>query len=294
MSFDFLKASAKRQEEKQREKARELEERIKRRNTYYRYSAVWHGWARPWGEVIRMRERGDDPVKFLAGIFDEMAETVQLMGYRENLALANEKFDPSDFDDTEHENAAYAVRTIIEIVDDIISKRRTSKNRANALLKVSPLPPLDAAGYAEDLLVNAEHWPLKCEECGHVQPPNRFRWDLCEECENSQVCKSPPMPDEETAPTHPTKEITRENPREIHTIKKRTIPSDKRTKPMTKREALNYIGWPAHARSERAAREWLNASIRDGEYCCEKLSNKQFVFHVDDFPEKCRDEIRKI
>ena len=70
------------------------------------------------------------------------------------------------------------------------------------------------------------------------------------------------------------------------------IPHDKRTKPMTKAEALNYIGWPAHARTEREAREWLNRSIRDGEYRWERINNKSGVYHLDDFNPECWDEIR--
>lgn len=70
------------------------------------------------------------------------------------------------------------------------------------------------------------------------------------------------------------------------------IPHDKRTKPMTKAEALNYIGWPAGARSEREAREWLTRSIRDGEYRWEKINNKSGVYHLDDFKPECWEEIR--
>ena len=70
------------------------------------------------------------------------------------------------------------------------------------------------------------------------------------------------------------------------------IPHDKRTKPMTKAEALNYIGWPSNARTEREARDWLTRSIRAGEYRWERINSKSGVYHLDDFNPECWDQIR--
>ncbi len=78
------------------------------------------------------------------------------------------------------------------------------------------------------------------------------------------------------------------------TIHARTIPAEKRTKPMTRLEALNFIGWPPHAQNERQARDWLTKSIVDGEYHWEEISgSKRGVYHLDDFPKECWPEIRK-
>ncbi len=76
-------------------------------------------------------------------------------------------------------------------------------------------------------------------------------------------------------------------------LKPNVIPPDKRTKPMSKTEALNHIGWPKHCQNERQAREWFSACIRDGEYRCEELNHKSFVFHVDDFPVEARKDVSK-
>jgi hypothetical protein len=69
------------------------------------------------------------------------------------------------------------------------------------------------------------------------------------------------------------------------------IPTGKRSKPMSKKEALNYIGRPAHCSDERAAVDWFTRCISDGIYRCEELNRKTFVFHVDDFPYEVRKEI---
>lgn len=71
------------------------------------------------------------------------------------------------------------------------------------------------------------------------------------------------------------------------------IPQAKRSKPMTKAEALNFIGWPAHCKTERQARDWLSRCIEDGEYRCEEINHKTFVFHIDDFPPEARNDIAK-
>lgn len=191
MGLDFLKASAKRQAAKQRKKDLAFKEELRSRNNWERFSAVWHGWSRPWGEVIRLRERGEDPVEFLASVFDEMAETVQLVKYVSNLADANRKFDPSIFDGTVHESSAYAVKAVISIVDDIVSKRNISKRLARELLNISPLPALERASCAFDLLPNARHWPLTCESCGCIKSPGQFLQAFCEQCENKPSRKSP-------------------------------------------------------------------------------------------------------
>lgn len=74
----------------------------------------------------------------------------------------------------------------------------------------------------------------------------------------------------------------------------KAIPTDKRTRPMSKTEAMNYIGWPKHVRNDRQARDWLNSSIELGNYRCEPTrSKKQFIFHIDDFPEETRREIKQ-
>lgn len=72
------------------------------------------------------------------------------------------------------------------------------------------------------------------------------------------------------------------------------IPPEKRSKPMSKLQAMDYIGWPAHIRTDRAARDWLNKSIELGIYRCESTtSGKRFIFHIDDFPEQVRGEIKQ-
>lgn len=72
------------------------------------------------------------------------------------------------------------------------------------------------------------------------------------------------------------------------------IPEDKRTKAMSKKEALNYITWPKYCETIRQARYWLNQRIKDGEYECEPTkSRKMFIFNVDDFPDKARQELSK-
>lgn len=74
---------------------------------------------------------------------------------------------------------------------------------------------------------------------------------------------------------------------------RKKIPEEKRTKAMTKLEALNFIGWPTHATNERQARRWFTQSINDGEYDCEQINRKSFVFNVDQFPPDARKVVRK-
>lgn len=74
------------------------------------------------------------------------------------------------------------------------------------------------------------------------------------------------------------------------------IPLEYRTKAMSKIEALNYIGWPAHARGdEKAARRWLNQSIQDGAFTCAKTaSRKRFYWDKRQFPKECQKEISQV
>jgi hypothetical protein len=77
--------------------------------------------------------------------------------------------------------------------------------------------------------------------------------------------------------------------------KAKTIPKGKRSKPMSKLEAMNFYGWPASVHNERAAREWLNRGIELGDFRIEATSSRKlWIFHIDDFPEKVRDEIRQV
>ena len=71
-----------------------------------------------------------------------------------------------------------------------------------------------------------------------------------------------------------------------------SIPLEYRTKAMSKIEALNYIGWPAHCKNEKAARNWLNKSIEDGAFtCAETSSRKRFYWDKRQFPKECQREI---
>ncbi|MEM9366389.1 MAG: hypothetical protein AAGD07_10355 [Planctomycetota bacterium] len=86
---------------------------------------------------------------------------------------------------------------------------------------------------------------------------------------------------------------TRRESANLATESQGTIPADKRTKPMSKIEALRFIKWPSHAQSERQARDWLTQSIEDGEYHWERINDKKGVYHLDDFPKECWPEIKK-
>jgi len=74
----------------------------------------------------------------------------------------------------------------------------------------------------------------------------------------------------------------------------RTIPDKYRSRPMPKKEAINFIGRPTHCQNERQALRWFSQSIKDGEYPCEELNKKSYVFDVRKFPEKARKEMRAI
>ena len=68
-----------------------------------------------------------------------------------------------------------------------------------------------------------------------------------------------------------------------------TIPPDKRTKPLTKKQAAKLLG--RHGDENRAV-EWLNACIEDGIIRWEKRSRQSGIYHRDDFPAEVQDRIR--
>lgn len=67
------------------------------------------------------------------------------------------------------------------------------------------------------------------------------------------------------------------------------IPPDKRTKPLTKKQAAKLLG--RHGDENRAV-EWLNACIEDGIIRWEKRSRQSGIYHRDDFPAEVQDRIR--
>ncbi|WP_149498650.1 hypothetical protein [Roseiconus lacunae] len=72
------------------------------------------------------------------------------------------------------------------------------------------------------------------------------------------------------------------------------IPWEKRTVAMSKADAIQLIGTPPIITSERGARDYLNVMIESGEYDCEMIGPNRFVFNIDQFPEKYRNDIKRI
>lgn len=70
------------------------------------------------------------------------------------------------------------------------------------------------------------------------------------------------------------------------------IPVKYRSFAMTKKEALNYFGHPAHFINERQALDWLTQGIRDGDIVAVEIHRKKMVFDIRQFPEKIRNEIK--
>jgi hypothetical protein len=65
------------------------------------------------------------------------------------------------------------------------------------------------------------------------------------------------------------------------------IPPNKRTRPMSYREAARLMG----KGDSRDAAEWLSAAVEDGTVVCEHFSRQTHVFSLDDFPANVRPRI---
>lgn len=81
---------------------------------------------------------------------------------------------------------------------------------------------------------------------------------------------------------------------ENQNVAQERIPKKYRSRPMPKKEAINFIGWPTHCQNERQALRWFSQSIKDGEYPCEELNKKSYVFDVRKFPVNAQKEMRAI
>ena len=248
IDLGFARTAAANSAANEKRARQEFEQRQVTRSYFYLNQTVWSDWPRVWENIELHRQgklEGDYDAAALPRVLDAILEATNGLGRSNNLRLAATLYDPAYCNGTEQQEEAEAVKIVLEILATIANGANTV-TVVSQLLTLDPLPRLRQASFANQLVRIANLWPNHCDDCGCIQKPASFDKSLCCDCQSKQNRRNIKTFEQQQVPESPPPTTN-------------AIPPNKRTKAMSKVEAMKYIGWPKHIESERQAVDWLNA-----------------------------------
>jgi hypothetical protein len=184
VDIEFAQQAAEKAKAKKEADRRDSEAEYRLQQACAFSNAAWNAWPDAWNRAADARENQADTepaINALAKVLKSLVEAIRVNDHVANLALAAERFDPSYCDGTDDEQDADAVKIVIQALQAVVSGS-DSGVVAGQLLSLDPLPVLSRGNSARRLLRVANDWPLHCEGCNCIQPPDTFDSTFCGEC----------------------------------------------------------------------------------------------------------------